>query len=271
MGRYFQNRNFLIGAIIILILFSMMIISIYWTPHDPNMIYDDNILSRPSREFLLGTDYLGRDLLSRIMVASQTSFLIGTTTLLISGFIGITIGLLSGYYGGKLDEILMRFVDMWMTIPGTIMVLVFISTFGTGMVQTIVAISLISFSTYARMTRSKVLSIKESDYILWARSIGVPQLRILTRHILPDLLPTLMVVSALKFSDAILIEASLSYLGLGIQPPNASWGNILTRAQAYILTNFLYAVVPGVLITLLAIGFNLLSDGINKVYSSGRQ
>lgn len=270
MRKYLRNRNFLVGSTIILLLLTMMIISLFWTPHDPNKIYDDHILEGTSKEFLLGTDYIGRDLLSRIMVASQTTFLIGTVTLFISAFIGISIGFISGYFGGKTDEILMRFVDMWMTIPGIIMVLVFISSFGTGMVQTIIAISLISFATFARMTRSKVLSLKESDYILWAQSIGVPKYRILIRHILPDLLPTLMVIGALKFYDAILTEASLSYLGLGIQPPNPSWGNILTRAQSYILTNFLYALIPGLLITVLAIGFNLLSDGINKVYSSGR-
>lgn len=268
MRKYFHNRNVAAGFIIIALLLTMMIVSLFWTPHDPNKIFDNHILEKRSSEFWLGTDYLGRDILSRVMVASQTAFLIGTVSLLISGAIGITIGLVSGYFGGRTDEILMRFIDMWISIPGTIMVLVFIAVFGSGMTQTLIAISLTGFSTFAKMTRSKVLSIKESDHILWAKSVGVPNHRIITHHILPDLLPTLMVVGAMKFSEAILTESGLSYLGLGIQPPDASWGNILSRAQAYILTNWLYAIIPGILITATAIGFNLISDGINKIYSN---
>ncbi len=267
MKKYLQNRNFMIGFIIVSLLFIMMVVSLFWTPHPPNRIHDNHLLEKPSAQFLLGTDFLGRDILSRIMVSSQTAFLIGTGSLLFSGLIGISLGLLSGYFGGKIDELLMRFVDAWMTIPSTIMVLVFVAAFGSGITQTIIAISLIGFANFAKITRSKVLSIKESDQITWARAIGVKRSRILTRHILPDLIPTLMVVGALRFSGAILTEAALSYLGLGIQPPYASWGNILTRAQSYILTNWLYAFIPGLLITLMVIGFNLLSDGLNKIYS----
>lgn len=265
----FANRNFRIGFCLVAGLLSMMIVSLFWTPHDPNKIYDHYILAGPCLKFPLGTDYLGRDVLSRIMVASQTAFLIGSSALLISGLIGISMGLASGYFGGRVDEILMRFVDVWVTIPGTIMVLVFVAAFGTGLMQTLIAISLISFSTFAKMTRSKVLSIKASDHVLWAKAVGVPGYRIMTRHILPDLVPTLLVVGAHKFSDAIMIEAGLSYLGLGIQPPDASWGNILTRAQAYILSNWLYAFIPGLLITVMVIGFNLVSDGLNQ--AAGRE
>jgi peptide/nickel transport system permease protein len=267
MSRYYANRNFAIGSTIVLLLLVMMIISLFWTPYDPNMIHDNHILESPTREFLLGTDYLGRDILSRVMYASQTVFIIGGGTLIISSIIGVSIGLISGYFGGWLDEILMRFVDAWMTIPGTIMVIVFVASFGRGMTQTLIAISLTGFANFAKITRSKVLSLKESDHVLWARSVGVKRGRILVAHILPDIMPTLLVVGALRFSSAILTEAALSYLGLGIQPPDASWGNILTRAQAYILSNWLYAFIPGLLITLMVIGFNLISDGLNKIYS----
>ncbi len=267
MKRYFSNRNFAIGATIVLLLFLMMIISIVWTPNSPNRIHDDHILEGPSGRFLLGTDYLGRDILSRVMIASQTAFIIGGGTLIISSIIGVAIGLMSGYFGGWLDEFLMRFVDAWMTIPGTIMVIVFVAAFGRGMIQTLIAISLTGFANFAKITRSKVLSLKESDHILWDSAIGVKKSRIIVKHILPDVMPTLLVVGALRFSSAILTEAALSYLGLGIQPPDASWGNILTRAQSYILTNWLYAFIPGLLITLMVIGFNLISDGLNKIYS----
>lgn len=260
------NFNLVLGLLIVGFLFIMMIVSIFWTPHDPNKIYGDMILQQSSTEFLLGTDYLGRDILSRIMVASQTAFLIGASSLLISGSIGITIGVVGAYYGGKIDEILMRIIDMWITIPSTIMVLVFISVFKSGMLQTIIAISFIGISKFAKMSRAKVLAVKESNYIKWANSVGIKRNRILTHHIMPDLLPTILVIAALEFSGAIMTEAALSYLGLGVQAPDASWGNILSRSQSYILTNPMYALVPGTLITLMVIGFNLISDGLSKYF-----
>lgn len=260
------NFNLIFGLSIIGFLFLMMIISLFWTPHDPIKIYGDMILKNPSREFLLGTDHLGRDILSRIMVASQTAFLIGSASLLISGTIGITIGVVSAYYGGRLDEVLMRIIDMWITIPSTIMVLVFISVFKSGMIQTIIAISFIGISKFAKMSRAKVLAVKESNHIKWAQSAGIRKTRILTHHIMPDLLPTILVISALEFSGAVMTEAALSYLGLGVQAPDASWGNILSRSQSYILTNPMYAIIPGILITMMVIGFNLISDGLSKIF-----
>ncbi len=267
MQRYWQNRNFRVGTIIVSVLFFLTFVSLFWTPHNPTKIYDDAILVGPSARFPLGTDYLGRDILSRIMVAGQVSFAIAAGTLVISAIVGITIGLISGYFGGIVDEILMRFIDAWMTIPGTILVIVFIAAFGTGIVQTLLAISLSGFTSFAKMTRSKVLSLKESYNVRWLRSLGVKNGRILFVHILPKIFPTLSVISAMRFSGAIMTEAALSYLGLGVQPPNASWGNILLRAQSYILTNWLYAFFPGFLITMTVIGFNLISDGLNKIHS----
>ncbi len=267
-NRTFKNRNFKVGFIIVSILLFIALLSVVWTPHDPNYIYDDAILEGSSLRFIFGTDYLGRDNLSRLMVSMRTAFVIGTVTLIFSATIGITIGLISGYIGGKLDEILMRIVDMWMTMPGIIMALVFVAAFGTGMFQTILAISLLGFSSFAKIVRAKVLSIKELDKIIWAKSVGVKKSRIIYAHILPDLLPIICVIATSVFASAITIESSLSYLGLGVQPPDASLGTILSRAQGYILTNPLYPLIPAVLITLIVVGFNLISDGINKIYGA---
>lgn len=261
-----MNLNLFLGICIVGLLFIMMIVSLFWTPYDPNHIYKEAVLQAPSSEFTLGTDYLGRDLLSRIMYASQTAFLVGSATLLFSGIIGVSIGLFSGFFGGKLDEVLMRIIDMLITIPSTIMVLVFIATFGSGMIQTIVAISFTGISKFAKMTRARVLSIKESNYIEWANSVGIKKTRILFFHIAPELTPTLLIIGALEFSGAIMTEAALSYLGLGVKAPNASWGNILSRSQSYLLTNPLYALIPGLLISFTVIGFNLISDGLSKVF-----
>lgn len=266
-GYYFKrNKNLTIGLTIILMLLVITIISFFWTPYDPyetsSNIADQ--LQGPSLEHIFGTDHLGRDVLSRIMIASQSAFFIGFSTLLIAGTIGTLIGLISGYVGGTVDEILMRIVDVFMTIPGTVLLLLFVTIFGRGTKQTVIAISLMNFSTFAKMVRSQVLSLKKREHILWAKAVGVNNIRIIFHHILPDLAPTLLVVSAMKFSSSVMAEAGLSYLGLGIQPPEPSWGNMLTRAQSSIISSPFNAVIPGLMITLFVIGFHLLSDGLRK-------
>lgn len=266
-GYYFKrNKNLTIGLTIILMLLVITIISFFWTPYDPyetsSNIADQ--LQGPSLEHIFGTDHLGRDVLSRIMIASQSAFFIGFSTLLIAGTIGTLIGLISGYVGGAVDEILMRIVDVFMTIPGTVLLLLFVTIFGRGTKQTVIAISLMNFSTFAKMVRSQVLSLKKREHILWAKAVGVNNIRIIFHHILPDLAPTLLVVSAMKFSSSVMAEAGLSYLGLGIQPPEPSWGNMLTRAQSSIISSPFNAVIPGLMITLFVIGFHLLSDGLRK-------
>ncbi|MBP2024968.1 ABC transporter permease [Peptoniphilus stercorisuis] len=261
-----KNKDLQIGLSIITILLLICIVSFFWTPYDPYET-SSNILDQlqgPSKAHLFGTDHLGRDILSRIMIASQKAFFIGITTLLVAGSLGTLIGLVSGYVGGIIDNILMRIVDVFMTIPGTVLLLLFVTIFGRGTKQTVIAISIMNFTTFAKMTRSQVLYLKKQEHILWAKAVGVKETRIIFRHILPDLVPTLLVVSAMKFSSSVMAEAGLSYLGLGIQPPEPSWGNMLTRAQSSIISSPFTAVIPGLMITLFVIGFNLLSDGLRK-------
>lgn len=259
-----RNWNLIFGFLLIFPIILLIIISFFYTPYNPNEIFSDSILSKPSLRFLLGTDYLGRDILSRIMEGSKIAFFIGFCTIIISGSIGISIGLLSGYFGGKVDEILMRFIDILLSIPNIIMILLFIATFGTGLVQTIIAISFMDIAQFSKITRAKVLSIKNNNYVKWAKMIGVKDLRIIMFHIFPDVIPILLPVIALKFSGAIITESALSYLGLGVMPPYASFGNMLSQSQAYILVRPLYAIIPGLFITVCVIGFNLISDGINE-------
>lgn len=261
-----KNTSLKIGLFIILFLLSVCIASFFWTPYDPYATSSniEDQLQGPSLEHIFGTDHLGRDVLSRIMIASQKAFFIGFSTLIIAGGIGITIGLVSGYIGGTVDEILMRIVDIFMTIPGTVLLLLFVTIFGRGTVQTIIAISIMNFTTFAKMTRSQVLSIKRREHIEWAKAIGVNNCRIVFMHILPDLFPTLLVVGAMKFSSSVMAEAGLSYLGLGIQNPEPSWGNMLTRASSSIISSPFNAIIPGIMITLFVVGFHLLSDGLRR-------
>ncbi len=261
-----NNKNFKIGSFIIGSLLLMCIISLFWTPYNPNASSNDpsRQLEGPSKDHILGTDHLGRDNLSRIMKGSQTAFFISISTLIIAGGIGILLGLLSGYIGGLVDEIIMRIVDVFISIPGTVLILLFVSIFGRGTRQTVIAISIMNFPTFTKITRNQVLSLKERDHIMWAKSLGASDLRIIFFHILPDLYPVLLVASAMRLSSSIMAEAGLSYLGLGVQPPNPSWGNMLTRAQSSIITNPFAALVPGFMITLFVIGFNLLADGLRQ-------
>lgn len=261
-----NNKNLKLGVFIIGLLSIMCIMSFFWTPYHPNQTSKDpsNQLAGPSKKHLLGTDHLGRDNLSRIMKGSQTTFYIAITTLMLASLIGVSLGLLSGYVGGWIDEFIMRFVDVFIAIPGTVLILLFVTIFGRGTNQTVVAISIMNFPTFARITRNQVLYLKNQDHIQWAKSLGASDFRIIFLHILPDLFPILLVASAMKFSSSIMAEAGLSYLGLGVQPPNPSWGNMLTRAQASIITNPFTAIVPGLMITLFVIGFNLLADGLRQ-------
>ncbi|MCL1995010.1 MAG: ABC transporter permease [Defluviitaleaceae bacterium] len=265
------NINLKIGCTIIGLLLAIMILSLFWTPHDPMYIplVPGQRMLPPSLLFPLGTDHLGRCILSRAMVASQTAFMIGFLTLLVAGALGITIGLVSGFFGGITDEILMRVVDILLAIPNLLVLLMFISVFGGGTLQTVLALSFVNFVTFTKVVRNRVVSIKEKDHILWAKNIGAKKHRIMFSHILAELAPILLVVGAMMFSGAVMAEAVLSYLGLGVQQPYPSWGNMLTRAQMSLTTNIFYAAVPGTLITLLVIGANLISDGIKNTLGVG--
>lgn len=261
--------SLIVGLTLLGLITLMMLVSLVWTPHDAYLTSSDysKQLQGPSAQHWFGTDHLGRDVLSRSMIAAQTVFLVGASTLIISGSIGITLGLIAGYRGGWADIVIMRLIEVFATIPGTILLLLFITIFGRGTQQTIIAISLMSFTTFTRMVRSRVLSLRQHEHILWAQVIGARNLRIIFVHIMPDLLPLILIIAANQFSSAVMAEAGLSYLGLGVQVSEPSWGNMLTRAQAGLLTNPWNAIIPGLLITILVIGSNLTADGLSRHYN----
>lgn len=259
-----MNGNMRAGLIIIGILFFMMILSLFWTPQDPYLINETNRLAMPSLENLLGTDYLGRDLLSRIMVASQGAFYVGMVSTIIGGVIGTVLGIFSGYYGGIIDAIISKITDSFLSIPSILFLLLMIVVLGKDLENTALTIGILNIPTFLRMSRGKVMEVKNFSYVTWAKIMGVNNFRMIFIHIFPNILSTIIVVAALSFSTAILTEASLSYLGMGVNPPTPSWGEIIYRAQEYLTINPYYAIVPGVLISLVAIGFNLLGEGIKE-------
>ncbi|MEY8353874.1 ABC transporter permease [Lachnospiraceae bacterium 54-53] len=214
---------------------------------------------------LCGTDNFGRDIFSRILKGSQVVFFVGAFAVALGLTAGFLLGAVAGYFGGAADEIIMRLMDAKMAFPGVILALVLIAIFGTGLINTALALGIMSIPRFCRITRAGFMQIKEMDYIKAARARGVSPFRLIFRHILPNITSSLVVTATLGFSGAVLSEAGLSYLGLGIQPPDTSWGKMLYEAQSFLLTQPWYAFIPGIMITLMVLGFNLLGDGLRDI------
>lgn len=265
MKKYLKNKNFCIGAVLVTLLLLILLVSFFYTPYPPNEMDTVNTLAAPSAEHLLGTDNFGRDILSRIMKGSQMAFLVGFGAVAIGMIVGVILGALAGYFGGWLDEAVMRLMDTKMAFPGVILALVLIAVFGSGMLNLIIALGIMSIPRFCRITRSGFMQIKEMEYIKAAKSRGASSLRIMVLHILPNISSSLIVTATLGFSSAVLSEAGLSYLGLGTPPPAPSWGRMLFEAQAFLLIDPLYAIIPGVMITIMVLGFNLLGDGLRDI------
>jgi len=268
MKKIFKNKNFLIGTILVSFLLLIMIISFFYTPYDPVKMDYGNTFKNSSIQHLFGTDNFGRDILSRIMEGTQTAFYVGFFTILIGGIIGIFIGSLAGYFGGIIDEILMRFIDAQMAFPGVLIALIIISIFGTGITNTIIALGIMSIPRFARMTRGGYLQFKEVEFVKAAKARGAGSFRIMYIHILPNIVSSLVVTASLTFASAILAEAGLSYLGLGIQPPTPSWGMMLKDAQNFIYIHPIEIIFPGIMITIMVLGFNFLGDGLRDLLDS---
>jgi peptide/nickel transport system permease protein len=261
----FQNKNFKVGAFLLSILLLLLIISIFYTPYDSNEMNTVEKFQTPSQAHLLGTDNFGRDILSRVMKGSQAVFLVGFTAVAIGLAAGFTFGAIAGYFGGIADEIIMRLTDAQMAFPGIILALVFITVLGPSSLNTAIALGFTAIPRFCRITRASFMQIKQMDYIKAAKSRGASGLQLIVMHILPNMLSPLIVTATLGISSTVLSEAGLSYLGLGIQPPYPSWGKMLYEAQAYLLTYPWYALIPGTMITLIVLGFNLLGDGLRDV------
>lgn len=260
-----HNRNFMVGAVLLGLLLLILLVSFVYLPFDPNQMNTKQKFQLPSFVHPLGTDNFGRDILSRVMKGSQSAFLVGFSSVAIGLVFGLIFGALAGYMGGMADELVMRITDAQMAFPGVILALVIITVFGSGTLNTAIALGITTIPRFCRITRAGFMQIKELDYIKAARSRGASALRLMALHILPNMLSPLLVTASLGFATAILAEAGLSYLGLGIQPPEPSWGMMLYEAQGFLLTNPWYAIIPGCMITIIVLGFNLLGDGLRDV------
>ena len=260
--RFLRNRLSVIGAVTILLLISISFFAPYIAPYDPAAIDVRHTLSPPSKTHPLGTDELGRDLLSRIIWGSRTSLKVGFVAVGIAIMTGIMIGSISGFYGGVIDAVLMRFVDMMLAFPTFFLILAVIAILEQNIFTIMAVIGLTSWMDVARLVRAEFLSLKEKDFVSAARAVGVRDMRLIFRHILPNALSPVFVAATFGVAGAILIESSLSFLGLGVQPPEASWGNILTAGKDNIEVAWWLSLYPGLAILITVLSYNLVGEGL---------
>jgi peptide/nickel transport system permease protein len=256
-----RDKKAFIGAILLTIFALLAVIGPFVSPYDPNAMTFDMLLP-PSWAHWLGTDDLGRDLLSRIIVGTQVSLFVGVSTVAIALVAGVTLGMLAGYFGGWLDHIIMRYIDLQWAFPNFIIAVYLVAVFGTGLSNLIAAISLAFLDDFARVARGMVLSIKEEPYIAAAKTVGVSHFRIMWRHVLPNAAAPIIVQATVSVSYAILAEASLSFLGLGVDADTPTWGLILSDARSFISRAWWLGVFPGLAIMLTVLSINFIGDAL---------
>ncbi len=257
-----KNKTFRAGMVITLFMLVVILVGIFWTPYDPNAMDGTARLAAPSLAHPLGADNLGRDILSRVVEGAGATFLIAAATVAIGLVVGLLLGGLTGYYGGWLDEVLMRVCDAITAFPSILLCLVLIAIFGSGKYNIILALGILFVPSFSRIVRAEVAKQKALDYVRSAKLMGVGDMRILFVHIMPNIVPVLLSAVAIGFNNAVLAEASMSYLGVGVQPPDPSLGRMLSEAQTYLLSAPWYALSVGGAIILLILGFGLLSEGL---------
>jgi ABC-type dipeptide/oligopeptide/nickel transport system permease subunit len=257
-----RNRAAMLGAIILAIQVFVAIFAPWVAPHDPIRQNLPQALQPPSAEYWLGTDEVGRDILSRIIFGTRISLRVGLISVAVASVIGVTLGLIAGYYGRTVDDLILRITDIWLAFPGILLALAVIAVLGPSLFNVMIAVGLSAVPTYIRVTRGSVLSVREMDYVLSARAVGCPAPHIMTRHILPNILPSLIVLATLGVGGAILAAAALSFLGLGAAPPTPEWGAMLTLGREFIRRAWWLTTFPGLAIMITVLGINLLGDGL---------
>lgn len=257
-----HNKLALVSLIIILLMFILCYGASIFAPYDPTAQDLSQSLKGPSWEHWLGTDKFGRDVLSRILYGGRISLAIGLLPTTLFMIIGTTLGLISGFIGGKVDSIIMRIADVCMAFPSLVLAMVLTYTFGAGIFSVFLALAVVGWAGTARVVRSEVLSLREKEYVEAATSIGVKRAVIMIRHILPNCVPTLIVLLTTNIPGSILTESSLSFLGIGAQPPMTSWGLMVYQMKPYLSLNPVATLAPGVVILLLVVAFNFLGDAL---------
>lgn len=275
----FQELNLMLGAfrrdwlavasLVVIILFILGTILAPWVaPYPGEGRGEPNIMAKfepPSRAHLLGTDYLGRDVLSRILFGGRSSLSIGFLVVFVACAIGIPLGAIAGYYGGWIDDVLMRITDVFLAFPPLLLAIAIAAALGASFVNAMIAIAVTWWPWYARLVRAQTLSLRERYFVEAARSVGVSNLSIISRHILPNVLAPVLVQATMDIGSAILTGAAISFIGLGVQPPTADWGNMISTGRIYFIERPWFAGAAGAAIFLVTLAFNLLGDAVRDV------
>ena len=260
--RFAYNRLALAGLALLAVLILLSIFANFLTPYSPIKRDFSITMAAPSAVHWMGTDPLGRDEYTRVLYGGRLSLYVGLASVLLALAFGVPVGLLSGYFGGLVDGLLMRVVDLILAFPGIIFAIWLVAMLGPGINQVILANALFSMPTIARIIRGSVLTMKESDYVLAARGLGAGNLRILTSHILPNVVAPIVVLASLTVADAVLTAATLSFLGLGAQPPTPEWGALLSDGRPFLQQAWWLSVFPGIMLTLTVLASNIVGDGL---------
>ncbi|MED4751953.1 ABC transporter permease [Brevibacillus choshinensis] len=256
------NTKISVGSALVLIVILLSICAPWLTPYDPNSNDLMNVLQKPSAQHWFGTDNFGRDIFTRMLYAGRIDLQIGVIAVIVPFIVGTVIGLLAGYFGGWFNMVTMRLVDVVISFPFMVLIIAIISILGPGLTNMYIAIFIVGWSVYARIIRGEVLVVKQQEYILAARSIGYGHGRIIFRHILPNVISPAIVFAMSDVVLCILLGASLSFLGLGVQPPTAEWGSMIAEGRSYIINAWWISTLPGLGIIVTGLGFSLLGDGL---------
>lgn len=260
--RLFRSPGATLGTVLLVIIVLMCVFANVIAPYGPNDMDLANMFSRPSSEHLMGTDGLGRDIFTRLLYGGRYSLSLGITASLFGSILGIIIGSIAGYFGGKVEEVIMRFMDIWTALPGMLLCIVISTALGSGFFNTVLALSIGAVPPGVRLIRGQILSERSKEYIEAAEAINCSHLSIMFRHLLPNVIQPMIVSMTMGIGHTITMAAALSYIGLGVQPPTPEWGAMLSDARAHILTYPYLIMFPGATIGLTVLAINLMGDGL---------
>ncbi len=263
--RFLRSRNVMVGSTVLSVVILLVLLAPSISPYKPTEQFRRHRLQPPNAEFLLGTDNLGRDIFTRILYGGQVSLQVGIVSVAIGATLGTLLGLIAGYLGGWADMLIMRFIDMMLAFPGILLALVIIAMLGRNLQNVMIAVGLSSIPVYTRVVRGSTLSLKQVDFIVAAQALGGSSWRIMTRHILPNVMAPIIVVATNGVAGAIISGAALSFLGLGQQPPDPEWGLMLNEGREFIRVAAWVTTYPGLAIMVTVLSINLLGDGLRDI------
>jgi ABC-type dipeptide/oligopeptide/nickel transport system permease subunit len=260
--RLLRSKSALIGGMVLMAIVLAALLAPLISPYDPIKTSQRTSLEAPSLAHLMGTDRFGRDVLTRVLWGGRLSLPVGFVSVVIAAVVGVALGLIAGYYGGRLDAVIMRFVDLLLAFPGILLALAIVAVLGASLLNLMIAVGIASIPDYVRITRGTVLSVKEREFVLAARTVGSRDNAVILHHILPNVLAPLIVLATLGMASAIITASALSFLGLGVKPPTPEWGNMLAEGREFLQHAWWVAFFPGLAIMLTVFAINLLGDGL---------